>query len=71
MKTKIVEYIAFETHCALCEAIGEVNELKNKPQFLNRREGVGLDLQVLSEKLDDALKLINLLTKKDYSKDEE
>lgn len=70
MKTKIVEHIADDIWSEIQSAKGEVENLKTKPQFLNRREGVGLDLQVLSEKLDDALKLINLLTKRDYLKEE-
>lgn len=64
MKTKLVEYIASEARCNILEAQGMAFNLRDEyPDiFADTKRGPGLDLAVLREKLDAALKLITLLT---------
>ncbi len=63
MKTKIVEYLSGEAFFKLQEAKSEIDKLRGYPALSNRHEGAGLDLCVLSEKVEAAIKLINLLQK--------
>lgn len=63
MKNKIVKHLAGNVRHELQEARGEAVNLRDKyPDALgNTLDGIGLDFQVLREKLDEALKLIELL----------
>lgn len=61
IKTKIVEHLASEAYAKMQEALGEVTNLQNAPQFMNRSEGIGLDLAVLREQIEAGIKFINLL----------
>lgn len=63
MKDKIVKHIAGESRHELQGAIGEALDMKDKyPDVLgNTSAGIGLDFQVMREKLGAALKLIDLL----------
>lgn len=65
MKTKIVEYFATEIQAKLMDVSSELNDLRrNYPDLLGNKtdRGPGLDLAVAKEKLDAAMKLVNLLT---------
>lgn len=61
--TKIVNHLAAEAWATLNDALGEARELAQKPQFADRSTGVGLDLCVLIEKLDETSKFVTLLLK--------
>ncbi len=61
IKAKIVKYFANEAYFQMQEALGEVQQLQTKPQFSNSREGPGLDLAVLREKMENSIKLMNYL----------
>lgn len=63
MKNKIVEHIAGNARQALTEVEDEVIRLRDSNQavFSNTREGAGLDLAVLREKLKAAQDLVDLL----------
>lgn len=64
MKTKIVEHIAGNALHAVREAQGEAVNMRDRyPQLANTMEnGIGLDFAVLREKLEEASKLLDLLT---------
>lgn len=63
MKTKIVEHLAGNARSAILEARGEADSMiSTYPEFRDHLKGAGLDLQCLREKLEEALKYIELLT---------
>lgn len=64
MKTKIVQHIASSAQHSLSEVETEVVNLRAKyPEIFDGvREGAGLDLAILREKLKQAQDLIELLT---------
>lgn len=63
MKKKIVEHIAKNAIGKLRNAAGEVQNMRDKyPELGNKRSGIGLDMQCLLESLEEADKLIDLLT---------
>lgn len=71
MKTKIVEHIADDIYSLLREVEGEAKRIiVNTPSLQQTGSGAGLDMCVLKEKLADAIKLTNLLTKRNYLKKE-
>ena len=61
IKTKIVEHLATEAYTELQAALGEAQSLRRKDAFIDRSQGVGLDLAVLIEKLERGIKFIDLL----------
>ncbi len=64
MKTKIVEHIAGNALRAVRQAEGEAANMRDKYPFLadTTSQGIGLDFAVLREELDEAAKLLGLLT---------
>ena len=62
MKNKIVEHIANNARNELQGAIGEYKNMRDRyPELGQTSAGIGLDFQVMREKLNAALKLIELL----------
>jgi hypothetical protein len=64
-KTKIVEYLAGEALHKLRQAQGEAADMRDRHIDLlgnTSDRGIGLDFAVLRDKLDEASKLMELLT---------
>lgn len=64
MKTKIVAHIAGNALFAIRDAQGEAANMRDKyaDVLFDKQKGAGLDFAVLREKLDEAERLLDLLT---------
>jgi len=63
MKNKVVEYIGNELLHHLLEVDQEAIKLRKYPDFGDPTESGGLDIAVLRERLEKAIKLTELLVK--------